>query len=198
MEDSILIFMKRILLIIIPIILILGTLAGFFLFLYTKSGEETPSPDVLFPVGDSIPEVEKGSTKPKTMTLSLQTGSSVTSNNFIDNGVTIADEQNSSTYYLAGSLDYCTPSGTCLEGFPSEEFKVIYFSESQTFIVSLITEPLGQSRNKAEQFILRTLGVSQEEMCLLSYEVLVPSGINETYSGKNLGFSFCPGAIVLP
>jgi hypothetical protein len=35
-------------------------------------------------------------------------------------------------------------------------------------------------------------------MCGLNYTVSVPYSVNAIYSGSNLGFSFCPDAVVLP
>jgi len=49
-----------------------------------------------------------------------------------------------------------------------------------------------------EQFMLKTLGISQQQLCALNYSVGVTRYVNEQYTAKNLGFSFCPGAVVLP
>jgi len=46
--------------------------------------------------------------------------------------------------------------------------------------------------------LLQQLGISEQDACRLRYSVSVPFSVNPLYSGKNLGFSFCPGATPLP
>lgn len=131
------------------------------------------------------------------VTVSTQDGSVVVKD-FIHNGVTVQDGANQGNYYLAGNVGYCNADGTCPSGAKSDEYSVVYFSQDKSFIVNLIKEPIGQARLDAEQFLMTQLGLTQSQMCDLKYQVLTTSDVNDLYAGKNLGFSFCPGATKLP
>lgn len=93
------------------------------------------------------------------------------------------------TYALAGGMrpnPLTTPYST------------VYSTASQSFVVTLLQEPLGFNRSTAEQELQKQLGIDQSSMCQLNYYVGVPASVNERYAGVNLGFSFCPGATKLP
>jgi hypothetical protein len=92
-------------------------------------------------------------------------------------------------YALSGGLRP-TPNAT--------PYSTLYSVGDQSFVVTLLQEPLGSNRLVAEQTLQKQLGIDQAAMCQLNYFVGVPSAVNETYAGKNLGFSFCPGAAELP
>lgn len=132
------------------------------------------------------------------MTVADRGGNSVTTTDFIHNGVTIADPANAGMYYLAGGPGYCNPDGTCPSGAPASDFIVTYDSAQQAFNIALTQEPLGQARKDAEQFMLATLGVTQSGLCALRYYIGTDVYTNEQYAGINLGFSFCPDATALP
>ncbi len=119
-------------------------------------------------------------------------------NNFLKNGVTVEDIENPGIYYLAGSVGYCLKDGTCPAGAAAENFIVAYDASLQFFTISLTKEPLGTARADAEQFLLKTLGISQTDLCNIKYFLSTTSSVNPFYAGQNLGFSFCPGATVLP
>lgn len=91
-------------------------------------------------------------------------------------------------YFLAGGTD---PSGT---GAP---YSMFYVDIDGSFNITLLKEPLVETRFTAEQDLIQQLGISKERMCVLKYWVGVPVAINPVYAGKNLGFSFCPGATEL-
>ncbi len=125
-------------------------------------------------------------------------GGTIVTNDFIHNGVTIPDAANSGRYLLAGNLGYCiTDSQKCQAGAVTN-FNVFYDSTAGSFTIALLKEPLGQVRLEAEQFLMQTLGITQEDMCRLNYYVGTTAHVNPYYDSKNLGFSFCPGATVLP
>lgn len=132
------------------------------------------------------------------MTLTVQDGSTIVTHDFIHNGVTIPDTANTGQYLLAGNLGYCFSDPQQCQAAPSSDFNVYYNSTRQSFIIALTKEPIGQARLDMEQFMLATLGITQQQMCSLNYFVGVTKYINAQFSGKNLGFSFCPGATVLP
>jgi hypothetical protein len=91
-------------------------------------------------------------------------------------------------YFLAGGLN---PSAT------HAPYSIMYVDADQSFNISLWTEPIGDVRKQAEQDLLNRLGIGEQDACFLRYSVLVPYSVSPLYSGKNLGFSFCPGATQL-
>ena len=132
------------------------------------------------------------------MTLTIQNGGSVIVNDFIHNSVTIPDTANAGRYLLAGNLGYCLSDPQQCQAASSTDFNIYYNSGPQSFTIALTEEPIGQARLDMEQFLLATLGLTEQQLCSLNYLVSVSIHVNSQYAGKNLGFSFCPGATVLP
>lgn len=122
----------------------------------------------------------------------------IETNDFIHNGTTVQDAENPGQYYLAGSIGYCTPDGVCPTGAPSDEYHIVYFSQDRYFVIALLQEPLGKARLDAEQFLQNTLGINKTAMCAMKYYLSTQADTNANYAGKNLLFSFCPGATPLP
>jgi hypothetical protein len=139
---------------------------------------------------------ESGSTTPATV-IATQSGP-LTVNDFLHNGITQPDVQNPGNYYLAGSAGYCTQAGVCPQGATTTNFKITFDSNQQFFTIALTDEPIGAARLAAEQFLASTLGISPAQMCALKYYLGTDIYTNSFYGGKNLGFSFCPGATALP
>lgn len=179
-----------------------------FLILYRPPQDlETAEPTPELPIAGSITQTNTGikpqssSGTPATIasrSLITQSGETVTVNDFIRNGETVPDAVNPGSYILAGSLGYCLSDGSCPTGAKSDSFNVSYNEKTHFFNVILLTEPLGTGRLEAEQFIMARLGISEQQACSLNYYVGTPYWVNEAYAGKNLGFSFCPGATALP
>ena len=98
-----------------------------------------------------------------------------------------------------GELDYLlTPQGSAI-GKLEGTFQIAYHAPSRTFIISLLQEPLGQTRHEGEQYLLNLLHIGANEACArLHVNVAVPFDVNEQYAGRNLRMSFCPGATQLP
>jgi len=92
-------------------------------------------------------------------------------------------------YYLTGGID---PSST------DSPYGISYTESDQSFSVVLLKEPLREFRKLAETELMNRLGINATEACGLRYWVSVPTWVNATFSTKNLGFSFCPGATQLP
>ena len=102
----------------------------------------------------------------------------------------LQDKNNKEVKYLAGEDE---------NGFIEDALYVIsFFSEDDSFTISLFAQPIGATRKRAESELLSKLGIEQADACLLRYVVLVPFDVDKNYSGRNLGFSFCPGAVQLP
>jgi len=116
---------------------------------------------------------------------------------FLRNGETIGDPSNQGNYILAGSLGYCLPDGKCPSGFQTEDFSISYSQTDEFFTIVILNEPIAEVRKQAELFLKSRLGVGDAEMCQLRYSFSVPYWVNEFYTGRELGFSFCPGSVSL-
>ncbi|MBU6321442.1 MAG: hypothetical protein KGI78_01125 [Patescibacteria group bacterium] len=127
-------------------------------------------------------------------------GGAVAVSDFLKSPTTAPDAQNAGVYYLAGSS--CAPDAMyawCPRGADTGgKFNITYNKNDQSFIVVLLAEPLGAERQVAEQFLEQALGVQATQLCGLDARVETTNSVNEQYAGKNLGFSFCPGATPLP
>lgn len=184
------------------VILISGSL--FLLWPNTEPAGNT-APDGTLPSTGTVGNVpNQGSTvvdpdDVATMVVASQiSGKEVITKDFTHNGSTIKDVQNPDRYFLVGKVGYCLADGTCPSGALSDDYSIVYQSADQSFIIALLTEPLYQARQSAEQYLATTLGISEAEMCTLKYYISTDSYINATYAGKNLLFSFCKGATPLP
>ena len=181
-------------------VVVVAATAWYFLFVPKNSPQSTQS-TVTFPNSSSaVPtsSVSISSQPSGGMTLVVQGGGTVVVNDFIHNGVTLRDKSNPGNYLLAGNLGYCFSNPQQCQAAPTTDFAVYYNSGPQSFTITLTKEPIGQARLDMEQFILTTLGLTQQQTCSLNYLVGVTRYVNSQYTGKNLGFSFCQGATVLP
>jgi len=194
--------MKKILWI-IGIVFALGIIALVIILMQSSPAQtQVPSGTVSLPTAGSITPTRtsngSGTTVPNKMSLSIVGGGTIVTNDFIHNGETVVDVENPGSYQLAGSLGYCLANGTCPSGSATTDFSVSYSETTQSFNIVLLKEPLGAVRNTAEQFLGSRLGITANDLCRLNYYIGTSYQINSFYSGKNLGFSFCPGATVLP
>jgi uncharacterized membrane protein YdfJ with MMPL/SSD domain len=133
----------------------------------------------------------QGSTKSSGsgMTVQSLTGQNIQVNDFLHDPATQKDPSNANSYYLSGLFTLSNKN---------PPYSIEYVTSNQSFTIGLWTEPLKQTRQAAEQDLMSKLGITQQEMCQLRYYVSVPYSISPIYEGKNLGFSFCPGAVNLP
>ena len=89
-------------------------------------------------------------------------------------------------------------TGYQVAGSEESAFHILFFEDGAGFLVSLLKEPLRDVRAQAEAELRSTLQLSDSELCKLNIDVAVARDVNDRFSGKNLGLSFCPGAIELP
>ena len=132
------------------------------------------------------------------ISVAVQGGGAIAVKDFVHNGETVLDVQNPGSYVLAGSLGYCLTDGTCPAGASTTDFSVSYNDKTNFFNIVLLKEPLGTIRLEAEQFLQNRLDITEQQACGLNYFVGTPYWVNSVYDDRNLGFSFCPGATVLP
>jgi len=180
-------------------------LAGIGLFVLLQSSHTTPSPSsgttgvntgtsggqnsttVVTP-GSGGTSTSPGQTQTSTISVASANGGSVQVNDFRNDPLTATTSNIPDHYFISGGLD---PNTT---GAP---YSIMYVNSDQSFTVSLWVEPIADTRHLAEQDLLQRLGISQQDACNLRYTVLVPYSVSPVYAGKNLGFSFCPGATKL-
>lgn len=123
--------------------------------------------------------------KKQSISLATIDGESVTVPDFLNDPETIKDTVNPD-YYRMGDVT------------PNSPYLISYISPTQYFDIVLLQEPIGESRRLVEQYLKQYLGISENDLCLIKYMIGVPSHVNTSYGGRSLGFSFCPGAVVLP
>ena len=193
-------------LIIVTVVVLAGivllSLAWFFLSARKQQNTVATTSPVTLPASGSIPTPTptgtSGNMTTGTTIVRALNGGTVTTSDFIHNGITLPDKTNAGRFILAGNLGYCSTNPQNCQAAPATDFTLYYDEVSQSFTVALTQEPIGQARLHAEQFLLTTLGIPQQQLCQLNYYVGATYLVNASYDNKNLGFSFCPGATVLP
>lgn len=175
--------MKKILLLIILVLLV-----GFGgIYVYTekirKTSMSVPTENTL-PVSGTVTENQNG--KEVNITLKTPNGAEIVVANFLASAYTKKDPENPGYYTLGSQVSNATP------------YLITYIEATSYFNIVLVQEPLGQSRVQAENYLQNTLRITREQMCSIDYTLSVPNSVNTIYSGTNLGFSFCPGAVTLP
>ncbi len=89
-------------------------------------------------------------------------------------------------------------------GDPLESYLVTFLEPDADnprgeFLVTLLTEPLGETRRAVENALMRQLGISRMELCKLDADIAAGPGVNDAYPpDRNLGFSNCAGSVELP
>jgi len=70
--------------------------------------------------------------------------------------------------------------------------------EVSKIIIAIVKRPLGATRRAAERALRRFFPLPERTLCRLDVEVSIPGPVDEALSTRNLGLSFCPGAVALP
>jgi len=193
-------------------VLALGVAIFFIIALFSRSGPGATTPNTQTNSQGNFPgstqtttTYQTGQTSttsavvaPGPFEVAAQDGSIIMTKDFLHNGITIPDTSNKGQYLLAGDLGYCVQDPQKCQAGGAKDFNIYYYENTKQFGIGLLDEPLGNVRARMEQFLMQDLGISQQDMCRLKYYVTTTSYVNVTYSGNNLGFSFCPGATPLP
>lgn len=174
--------------------LVLLCVGGFILYVLWPSSTKTPPPATIptFPgqtQGVVVPT--QGSPTddpnlPETTTVASGAGGSIVVRDFKKDPATLVASHIPGHHFISGGVDS--------EDVP---YATVYVESDRSFNITLLQEPLKQNRLLAEKELMQKLGISEAQMCQLVYSVLVPYSVNQIYAGKNLGFSFCPGAATL-
>ena len=78
------------------------------------------------------------------------------------------------------------------------DYEIVYLGVMKSFVITLYGENLSDSRNKAEQAFLESLGIAKDAACKLNVTLAVAPEANKNAAGKNYGLSFCPQGKSLP
>ena len=183
----------------IALTLVLLGLVSFWIFIgfgskVALNGQDGGS--VTLPASGNVPGSVSGSSRGQISFSVTGAGGTVIPTRDFLHASTTGEYPNAGYFYLgyhtagAGAVDT-----TATDNPP---YLIEYISATQYFNIGLLSEPIGTTRLTAERFLMTNLGISQDQMCQLSYMVSVPNSVNSQFAGKNLGFSFCPGATPLP
>lgn len=175
---------------------VLLVLATAFVLLRETSSPTTEAPlGTLFPSGTGTIELIGGD---RTRVASND-GASIEIRDITKDESTIADVVSPGNYIISGSLGYCLADGTCPETpNKTDRYSISFDEKAQSFTIALLAEPLKDVRLEAEASLQQSLDITKPEMCRLNYYLGTPYWVNEYFSGGNLGFSFCEGAVALP
>jgi hypothetical protein len=130
-----------------------------------------------------------------TISIASAYGGTIQVKDFENDPVFAKDPVNSGYYYFGYHFSQGVSDSTATDTPP---YVIEYIGSTQYFSIALLQEPIGQSRQEMEQYLMTHLGITQNQMCQLKYMVSVPASVDPTYAGTGLGFSFCPGATQLP
>jgi hypothetical protein len=156
------------------LILVLGI--GYLIFSGASREDTPPTPEE----GQPFPE---GETRP-TLSVLGRDGGVVEVQNITDDPGTVVLDQRAGTYLFAGD-----ELGRFEEGY-----QILYFEETQNFLISLYQAPIATVREEAEQVFLERTGLTESEACNTMTSVTTPYDIEPGLSGIDIGLSFCPGS----
>jgi len=78
------------------------------------------------------------------------------------------------------------------------DYEIVYLGSLKSFVISLYGENINDSRNKAEQAFLESLGITKNEACKLDVTLAVAPEASRSAAGKDYGLSFCPNGKPFP
>jgi len=148
----------------------------------TKQTGQSTGSTVTLPIGGSNPSGSQG-------------GQTQTSAKDILQDPALKQSPTAGYYYLGYQPSY-DASGNAPTSVPP--YLIEYIAATRYYNVELLSEPIGLTRQSAEQYLMAHLGIGKSQMCALNYMVSTPYWVNSTFAGTNLEFSFCPGATQLP
>lgn len=175
---------KTFIVVIAAIVLLVGV--GFVVFFSrgpSSTDDIAQSDTVGFPIAQNA-------TAPVTPEKNLQQPLNLPTNDFLTSPDTYQDPVNAGYYSLGNPINQAATSTT--------PYLIMYIESTRFFTIELVQEPIGEARTQAELYLEQRLGLSPSDLCKLNYTLSVPVSVSQEYAGRNLGFSFCPGATVLP
>lgn len=108
----------------------------------------------------------------------------------------------SETYYSLGAAPYEPASvATSSATVPSaldKGYEILYFPSNTSFSIFLYKEPVSDVRKAMAADLAKRLDIPDTALCNLAAFVWVSPSANTFYSGKNVGFPGCAGAVHFP
>jgi hypothetical protein len=80
---------------------------------------------------------------------------------------------------------------------PSANFSLLFSEADNSYSIAILAEPVAGNRMEASKYFLELLQIDETTACGLKVYLGTVASVNQTLSGKNLGLSFCPGAVQL-
>ena len=74
----------------------------------------------------------------------------------------------------------------------NSNYTINYFTKDQSFLITILAQPIQANRDAAEQELLNELGISAADACKITVVLTVPAFVDETHAGQDYGLSFCP------
>lgn len=71
------------------------------------------------------------------------------------------------------------------------QYRIVYLSENQQFLLNIQGSPFEQYRQAAEQAFLQKMGISQQQACNLNVIIRTPAFVNPDQAGQDYFLSFC-------
>ena len=178
--------------ILLGVILVFAAMAvaAWVAIVYVLPGASQPSRTEPIPQSDPFGSISvPGSvSSAATLTLGTEDGQTLTVPDFTRDKDPI--EFGGQSYYFLYGPEYST------EGF---SFSVQYQPADTSFLIELLSEPIGEARSDAAAYLTELLRISETDLCAVRTKVVVGASINEQFSGyDDLGLAGCPGSIALP
>ncbi len=80
----------------------------------------------------------------------------------------------------------------------NSDYEIISYKVDNSFTISLLSKPLKQARTVAENAFINNLNITKTQACALKVSVTTPRAVDDTYSGRELGLSFCSNSVLFP
>ena len=109
-------------------------------------------------------------------------------------GVKFSDPKESADFKNMGADVYISGE---LQTDANRGFSVAYSEVDGSFAIGITAKPLAEYRERASNYLLDVLQISEVEACKLNVYVGVTDDIDPKLAGKNFGLSFCPGSVQL-
>ncbi len=77
------------------------------------------------------------------------------------------------------------------------QYDIVYYKSEQSFVITLLSQPLQAARDAAEDAFLAKLNIGKGDACKLNVSLAVPLSVDSANAGQNFGLSFCPGSAAL-
>jgi hypothetical protein len=73
----------------------------------------------------------------------------------------------------------------------TSQYSIIYYTQEQTFSITINAQPVQAARDAAEAALLQKLGITKTQACSLTVTTYVPYDVDQNLAGQDYGLSFC-------